>query len=40
MQKMFEVGGDCEVMIRVDEESDDEDFQLISGQKADLRSKS
>ena len=29
--RMFQVGEDCEVMIRIDEESDDEEFQLISG---------
>jgi len=30
-ERMFQVGEDCEVMIRVDEESEDEDFQLVSG---------
>ena len=28
---MFQVGEDCEVMIRVDEDSEEEDFQLVSG---------
>ena len=31
---MFQVGEDCEVMIRVDEESEEEDFQLVSGELA------
>ena len=30
-QRMFQVGEDCEVMIRVDEDSEEEDFQLVSG---------
>ena len=34
---MFQVGEDCEVMIRVDEESEEEDFQLVSGETCKVR---
>ena len=36
---MFQVGEDCEVMIRVDEESEEEDFQLVSGETCKARGK-
>ena len=36
---MFQVGEDCEVMIRVDEESEEEDFQLVSGETCKAREK-
>ena len=36
---MFQVGEDCEVMIRVDEESEEEDFQLVSGETCKMRGK-
>ena len=30
---MFQVGEECEVMIQVDDYSEDEDFQLLPGRK-------
>ena len=30
---MFQVGEDCEVMIQVDDYSEDEDFQLLPGRE-------
>ena len=37
--RMFQVGEDCEVMIRVDEESEEEDFELVSGETCKAREK-